>query len=183
MASASGTTVAPDDNLVPGQTYTFVLKLLNYITDPGQSKVQAEILQNAPNFLGSLMVQAQSGLSPFTTYYNVTFTYTGDGSDVASDVAAAIIAACAAGTGSWTGGDNFELVSMNSGAVGESIQTDVSKIATGAGKTVGDALGGAAAAATSNVSFDVLLVVVGLVALGWVLFEFGGVSGVKARLA
>lgn len=178
-----GPVVAPDDNLIPGQTYTFAFTLKNLVTLPSTSTLIAELAQNAPAFISNVQIQEQSGASPLTNYYNVTFTYSGDGSDVASDVGAEMVAAFAAGTGSWFGGDSLELTSMNLGAVGLSAQTDLSQVGATVGQTVGDTIGNAAKAATSNFSFDVVLVVVGLVALAVVLFQVGGVSGVKQKFA
>jgi hypothetical protein len=155
---ANGTTVQADDNLIPGQSYTFTFDLGNWLSLPSENSVLAEL-----------------GL--FTNYYNVTFTYTGDGSDVASEVAAAMVSAFA------QGGDKFSLASMAMGTAGQSFQTDVSAIATGAGKTVGDAVGGVVQGATSNVSFDVVLVFAVVIGAAVLLFELGGVSGLKRSLA
>jgi hypothetical protein len=177
MSSSLGTNVMADDNLIPGQTYTFTFKLENYFFNPGQQKAQNSLVNYAPDYLGNLMVTQNSGLGPLTNYYAVTFTYAADGSDVASDVAAAMIAAFAAG------GDNFSLSAMSMGATGLSASTDVGAIASGAGHAVGDVIGDAVDAATDNVSFDVVLVIVAVVGAAWLLFEFGGVGSLRRKAA
>jgi hypothetical protein len=174
---ANGTTVQADDNLIPGQSYTFTFDLGNWLSLPSENSVLAELGNYAPDFIGNARVVQSSGLGLFTNYYNVTFTYTGDGSDVASEVAAAMVSAFA------QGGDKFSLASMAMGTAGQSFQTDVSAIATGAGKTVGDAVGGVVQGATSNVSFDVVLVFAVVIGAAVLLFELGGVSGLKRSLA
>lgn len=92
-----------DDNMIPGQTYTFQFQLKNWITMPSTSTVQQDLFNNAPAFVSSdLQVLIASTWNPFDNTYNIQFTYTGDGSDVISDVANAIVAAVSQGSN-----DNF----------------------------------------------------------------------------
>jgi hypothetical protein len=85
----------PDDNMVPGQTYTFQLNQTGIAWLASAADVQNALTANAPNFLSNLQVT-----SPFTTsLYDCQFTYTGDGSDVVSDVANSIVGAANQGTG------------------------------------------------------------------------------------
>lgn len=95
MATAS----AADDNMIPGQTYTFEFSLDNLITRPATSKIQSDLQSNAPDFVNTnLVVTTPQTVNPFSNVYDVQFTYTGDGSDVVSDVAAAIIEAIKSGS-------------------------------------------------------------------------------------
>jgi hypothetical protein len=181
--SSPGTIVAADDNLVPGQTYTFTFTLKNLLSMPSGATLISELSQNAPAFISNVQVNSQSGLGLLTNYYDVTFTYSGDGSDVASDVAAEMVSAFAAGTGGFFGGDSLELTSMNSGTVGLSAASDASAVGAGVGSTVGNLLGSAASAATQNASFDILLVIALVIGGAVLLFELGGVSGVKKQFA
>lgn len=72
----------PDDNMIPGQTYTFQLDMTGFHFPPSANDVQGALKQYGPTFLGDLAVT-----SPFTTtIYNCQFNYTGDGSDVIQDV-------------------------------------------------------------------------------------------------
>jgi hypothetical protein len=101
------TQVQPDDNLVNGQTYTFVFASGNWFSTPATATIQNDVTAGAPNFLTQVVVQY---LSP--NFY-VTFTYEGDGSDVALDVANSITAAVAATSGdvvSYTGGQQGPVV-------------------------------------------------------------------------
>jgi hypothetical protein len=71
-----------DDNLQGGLNYTFTFSGPN----ESISQVLADLSANAPSFIGS-PTASWTG----TAYLNITFNYTGDGSDVASDVANEII--------------------------------------------------------------------------------------------
>jgi len=169
-------TVAPDDNLLPGQTYTFSFSLGNWFSLPSTSAVQAELAANAPNFISNVQVQQKSGIGLLTNYYDVTFTYTGDGSDVASDVASEMIAAFAAG------GDSFSLTSMDAGSVGSSAQQDLTAGAGIVGNTVGTAVGNALNQAGVGLGTGwTIVIVLGLAAV--ILFEIGGVSGIRRSFA
>jgi hypothetical protein len=120
----------PDDNLVPGQTYTFQLKSENIIEIVFATTVSQDITNNAPNFISNLQVT-----SPFSTsLYDVQFNYTGDGTDVVSDVANSLISAVQQGSG-----DSFSFV----GAVADTAQTIIVSPVNAAGKvtsTVTDAV-------------------------------------------
>lgn len=175
MSSAAvnlGTIVPADANLIPGQTYTFTFTLGNWFSLPSESKVVNELASSAPDFISNVSVKESSGLSPLTNYYDVTFTYTGDGSDVASDVAAAMIAAFSAG------GDSFSLSAMNGGAAGLSAATDVTQTLGTVGSALGTGLGNALNNTTSGLGATwTIIIVLGLAAV--LLFEVGGVSGLK----
>jgi hypothetical protein len=100
----------PDDNLVPGQTYTFQLKSEDIIEIVFATTVTKDINDNAPSFVSDLHVT-----SPFSTsLYDVQFNYTGDGTDVVSDVANILIAAVQQGSS-----DSMSFV----GAVADTAQT------------------------------------------------------------
>jgi hypothetical protein len=95
-----------DDNMIPGQTYTFQLSLSNIIVHPSTSTMQSDLINNAPSFVDTnLQVTAVDTLNIFSNLYNLQFTYSGDGTDVVSDVAAAIISAIKQGSN-----DDFTLV-------------------------------------------------------------------------
>lgn len=85
----------PDDNLIPGQTYTFQFKNSNWIESFSTDTVTSDITANAPSFVSSLQVTQPS----LTSLYNVQFSYSGDGTDVVSDVANELIAAVQTGSG------------------------------------------------------------------------------------
>lgn len=85
----------PDDNMVPGQTYTFQLSQSGLSWPASAADVQSALIANAPNFVSNLQVT-----SPYTTtLYNCQFNYSGDGSDVISDVAASLVSSANQGTG------------------------------------------------------------------------------------
>lgn len=167
----------PDDNMIPGQTYTFQLQCSNVVILPSSHTIQTDLENNAPSFVGNLQVT-----SPFTTsLYNCQFTYQGDGTDVISDVANALIAAIQQGSN-----DSFIFV----GAVADVASTITVNPATAAQKvtdTVGDAISKATQGAASNVAaaaqkvltpIEVMLVIaVGLVAL--LIFTSGKAGGVN----
>lgn len=85
----------PDDNLVPGQTYTFQLKSENWVVPVSSDTVTQDLNGNAPSFISNLQVSSPT----LTSLYNCQFTYSGDGSDVVSDVANELIAAVQTGSG------------------------------------------------------------------------------------
>ena len=164
----------PDDNMIPGQTYTFQLKCTDWIEVPSTNTVQQDLTNNAPSFVQNLQVT-----SPFTTsLYNCQFTYNGDGSDVISDVASSLIAACLAGSN-----DNFSFV----GAVPDTAQTitvspttAAQNVADTVGQAVNSAITGAAktAATATQTVLTPIEVAVGIVALLLVVLIFtAGKSG------
>ena len=132
----------PDDNMVPGQTYTFQLKLANWIAVPSTGTVQQDLMSNAPSFVGN---DLQVTSPTFTSLYNCQFTYNGDGSDVISDVAYLLIAACSSGSN-----DDFTFV----GAVADTAQSITVSLGS-AGKAISDSVGDAVSKATQGAAKDV----------------------------
>jgi hypothetical protein len=175
----SGAVVNPGDNLVPGQVYTFVFDLENLITVPDATTLQNDITAaEGTGFIDNVLVGSLAGLPP---RYAVTFTYDGDGTDTASDVWNAMINDFSGGSN-----DNLSFYAASMGSV-PTAQQAITQAATTVGNTVGSAaaglIGGAAKAATANVSFDIVLVI-GLLGLAaFLLFEVGGVSGLKGALS
>lgn len=169
----------PDDNLIPGQTYTFQLKCSNYLILPSASTVQQDLNDNAPSFVGNDLQVT----SPFSTsLYNCQFTYNGDGTDVVSDVANSLVSACSQGSS-----DSMVFV----GAVADTAQS-ITVSPTTAAQKAGDAVGQAinsavqgaaksAAQAAQNVLSPIemlLIIVVGAVVL--IIFTSGKAGGVSA---
>ena len=132
-----------DDNMVPGQTYTFTFVLGNWITMPSVATILQDIQAQAPDFIQNASASWSSGLWITTNYLNVTFTYGGDGSDVISDVGAALVAAFATGSN-----DTFTFQSANASGVGVTVGMQV-QAAAGA---VTQAAGGALSSVTSSVA-------------------------------
>lgn len=173
------TTSQPDDNMIPGQTYTFQMKSSNLVLLPSTNTVQQDLMSNAPSFVGNDLQVT----SPFTTsLYNVQFTYNGDGTDVISDVANSIIAACQTGSN-----DGFVFV----GAVASpasAITVSVSSAAQTAADSIGGAINSAtqgAAKAASDAAQTILTpieialaIVIGLVVV--LIFTSGKAGGVSA---
>lgn len=167
-----GTVVQPDDNLISGQTYTFSFRLGNWFSLPSENAVAAEITNYAPDFIGNVQVKQASGLSPLTNYFDITFTYHGDGSDVASDVAQEFVSAFA------QGGDKFSLESMNMGSVGLSAASDIGQITGGIGSTVGAGVGNLLSQTLSGLGTGwTIVLVLGLIAV--ILVETGGVRAMR----
>ena len=159
-----------DDNMIPGQTYTFQLKLGNLISMPSTGTVQQDIVANAPAFISNLQVTTADTINPFNDTYNLQFTYTGDGSDVVSDVASSLIAATQQGSN-----DKFSFVQAipdtadSTGTINQTLDS----IAQGVTKTTANA--------AQNLLTPVewaLVLVVGLVVL--VIFTSGKAGGVSA---
>jgi len=101
MATGVNAVLNADDNLVNNVTYTFVFQCNNLFSNPSASTLANDIQQNAPNFLTSVQVVAETGTAN-KGWYNIVFTYEGDGSDVVSDVAQSLITAFLQGSS-----DNF----------------------------------------------------------------------------
>lgn len=167
----------PDDNMIPGQTYTFQLKCTNYVLLPSTDTIQVDIGNNAPEFVADLHVTSPS----LTSLYNCQFTYQGDGSDVITDVANSLIAAIGAGSS-----DSFTFV----GAVPDTAQSITISPGSAAQKVsdaVGDAVNKATQGAAKNIAdaaqtvlgpVEILLILaVGLVAV--LIFTAGKSGGVN----
>jgi hypothetical protein len=174
-----------DDNLKNGQTYTFVLQLQNWITAPSVTDVLNDLTDYAPDFLTSVQVSKQERFLS-GDYYNVQFTYEGDGSDVVSDLGVQLVAAMKAGSN-----DDFTFVQAI-GAPANLVQTQVGQVVSAAGDTliqagteVGQAAGqitsGTLSGATSGLGAWLIPVVLVLVVV--LLFQMGGVKGVRRSLA
>jgi hypothetical protein len=174
----SGQVVNANDNLVPNSTYTFTFTLGNILIQPDVTTLETDLVNNAPDFIASVQMSWSSGIGLLTNYLNVTWTYSGDGTDVASDVWNAMINAFSSGSN-----DSFTFTAASMGTVGQSAQTDIVGAAQAVGSTVGSAIGAGVGAATSNTTFDIVLVVGGLILVGVLLFEVGGVSGLKETFA
>jgi hypothetical protein len=167
----------PDDNMIPGQTYTFQLKCTNLLTLPSSGTIQSDLQNNAPSFVADLQVTSPT----LTSLYNCQFTYSGDGTDVIADVANSLIAAIGQGSS-----DSFVFV----GAVADTAQSITITPGSATQKvvdTVGDAIHNATQGAASDIAgaaqkvltpIEVLLVIaVGLVAL--LIFTSGKAGGVN----
>lgn len=174
-----------DDNLLNGQTYTFVFQLQNLFFTPSESTLLNDVIANAPDFLTSVQVTHQERFFS-GDYFNVQFTYEGDGSDVVSDLGNALVAAFAAGSD-----DKLTFVQAV-GAPATAIPTQAVRavqaagtVLTQAGTQVGAAAGqitsGTLSGATSGLG--VWLVPVILVLGVILLFQLGGVSGVRRAVA
>lgn len=168
----------PDDNLVPGQTYTFQFKNANWIESFSTDTVTQDLTNNAPSFIADLMVTSPA----LTSLYNCQFMYSGDGTDVVSDVASEMAAAIDTGSG-----DSVTFI----GAVADtaaSISISLSSAAQTVSDTVGNAVNTAvqgaaksAADAAQKVLSPVemlLIVLVGAVVL--IIFTSGKAGGVSA---
>ena len=162
-------TLANDTNLVNGDVYTFSFQAQETTT---VASLTQDIQQQAPSFLTMVNVVQGSGASQI--FFNVTFTYEGDGSDVIQDVASAIVAAALSVNGDMlaflqaaqqvTVGQVLQPVIQNQ--VAQSV-VNQNTLATQAN---------AAAAASDNVQ---LYLLIGAAALGIFLFVKYG-SGVSA---
>jgi len=169
-----------DDNLVPGQTYTFTFQNQNWVLVPSGSTLQDDLVKNAPNFLGSLQVSMgfQPSLAdPLATVATVQFTYSGDGSDVVSDVAASMVAAFQSGSG-----DSLSFLTAFGAAaanVPSLTQNTLSTITTAAGQ-VAAGVTSAAAGAAQNLLTPVEIALGIVVILTVVLiFTIGKSGGLK----
>jgi hypothetical protein len=178
------TVLQNDDNLQGGITYTFTFQLGNWITEPSVATLLADIANQAPSFISSPSGSLYHYL-PGIDYYNITFNYTGDGSDVVSDVAQSLIAAFNSGSN-----DAFSFVQATSGSAGvnnvsiaqggvQKATTAVGDVANQIGKGVGSGIGGASSGLFSNLGASGWVVFI-LVALG-VLAYFSMATGIRAR--
>jgi hypothetical protein len=167
-----------DDNLVNGHTYTFSFALENWITFPSESTVMNDLDANAPDFLTSAQVHHQE-IVLGKDHYNVQFTYEGDGSDVASDVAGAIVAAVQQGSG-----DNFTFLSAIDQPL-SAVPSQLQTVASTTGAVVGSAVGGAVKNTLDETTKGLGIWIVPIVLLLAVvlLFELGGVSGIRRSVA
>lgn len=166
-----------DDNLSRGVTYTFTFDLDNLFSMPSIATLLNDIRQQAPSFVGSVGASWSSGVGLLTNYLNVTFSYSGDGSDVVSDVADELIQVFSDGSS-----DNFSFVQATGGTAGVTSTTAITKAVSQVGSTVGQGVGAAIQSSTSSVFSNLGVsgwIVVGLVVLG-VLAYFSAVTGIRA---
>lgn len=168
----------PDDNMIPGQTYTFQLDMTGFHFPPSASAVQTALVNWAPSFVGNPQVT-----SPFTTtLYNCQFTYTGDGSDVISDVGKTLTDAVQSGIGipmDFKGAvaDTAASITVNpstAGAkmgnmLGDAVQTAVDKITSATAKGAQNLL--------TPVEIAIGIVAIILIALIFTAGKSGGVEG------
>jgi hypothetical protein len=164
--------------MIPGQTYTFQLKLTNWISAPSVDTVRVDLENNAPSFVSNVQVTSPM----FTSLYNCQFTYNGDGSDVISDVAQSLLNATKQGSN-----DSFTFI----GAVADTAQSITMSPGTAAQKVV-DSVGAAVDKAVQGVAKStadaaqkvlspiemLLILAVGLVVV--VIFTTGKAGGVAA---
>jgi hypothetical protein len=132
------TAIQADDNLRSGLTYTFTFVLGNLFTQPSIPTILADLEAYAPDFIGSVTASWSAGIGLFTNYLNVTFNYTGDGSDVAVDVANELIQAFSAGSG-----DDFTFEQATSGTSGISTVSAATSLGAAVGSGVGQTVGAA----------------------------------------
>jgi hypothetical protein len=174
-------TLANDDNLQSGITYTFTFELQNIFSMPSTSVILADVANVAPSFVSSPSASWASGVGLLTNYLNVTFTYSGDGSDVASDVAASLIQAFQQGSN-----DDFTFTQATGGTAGvtalSSTTAAVSQVATGVGEVAGTAIGATVQNASSSVFSNLgasgwLVVGLAIIAL---LAYFSMATGIQA---
>jgi hypothetical protein len=155
------TVLQPDDNMIPGQTYTFQLNGTGFAWLSSAADVQNALIAQAPNFVSDIQVT-----SPFTTtIYNCQFNYTGDGSDVISDVGASLVSAVNQVTGHTF---TFQgAVQDTATSITVSPSTAASKVGqaiTDATKSAADAASSAAAKAAQNL-LTPIEIAVGIVAI------------------
>jgi hypothetical protein len=179
---ATQTPLANDDNLSPGMTYTFTFELENYFSMPSVATLLDDITSQAPNFIGSVSGSWSSGVGLLTNYFNLIFTYTGDGSDVVSDVANELIQAFSQGSN-----DNLSFTQAVGGQGGvtalTSVNNAVSSVATTAGSAVGTAVGAAAQGAATGITSNLgasgfLLIGLAVIAL---LAYFSSATGIRVH--
>jgi hypothetical protein len=167
-------TLANDDNLQSGQTYTFTFVLDNIFTTPSVPTILSDMDQMPDSILGSVSASFSSGVGLLTNYLNITFNYVGDGGDVVSDVAQLFIDAFNNGSG-----DHFEFSQASSGTAGITALTAVATVANNAGAAAGNAvgavIGGAASGVASNLGFSgwTLVGIIGLGLAAYVLATTG----------
>lgn len=167
----------PDDNLIPGQTYTFQLALDNWVVTPSTHTIQTDLENNAPDFVGNVMVTSPS----FTGLYNCQFTYKGDGSDVVSDVANSLLTAIQQGsndTFKFVGAvaDTASSITVTPGSaaqkITDSVGAAISQATQGAAKNIADA------AQKAFTPIEIMAVIaVGLIVL--LIFTSGKAGGVN----
>jgi len=175
-----------DDNLITGYTYTFTFQDDDYVFAPSASDLINGLTQYAPDFITSVSVQDVGKSSFFQGgQVNVTFTYSGDGSDVASDVWNDMISAWSK-TG--TLGYSLHFVSGEVGSQGVTPQNPVSASVNQVVSPVVNAATQAVDTASKQVAKstqDLLTpveIAVGVVALvvAFVIFSAGKSGGVSA---
>ncbi len=166
----------PDDNMIPGQTYTFQLKLQNWITSPNTSTVQQDLQANAPDFMGSLQVTEEDTLNPLSNIYDVQFTYNGDGTDVISDVASSLLSAIQQGSG-----DSFAFIAAYPQAAGSISGTGISDQITGTLTDIVDKLGKQTSKTTQDILTPVEIAVgIVVVLVVFLIFTAGKAGGASA---
>jgi hypothetical protein len=177
-------TMELDDNLVNGQTYTFIFLLQNLVTLPSEQTIQTDIVNYAPDFLQSVQVTKRPQLFGFlTTYYDVQFTYEGDGSDVVSDLGQQLVAAFSAGSN-----DNFTFqlaIGSPASALPSTAVQQAGTVLKEASGQVGEAAGGTLQNALQGITtgLGAWFIPVMLLLAVVLIFQLGGISGIRRQLA
>ncbi len=177
--------LALDDNLRNGITYTFSFKLGNLFRAPSDATILQDVYANAPDFLTSVQVTHQERFLSGDTY-NVQFTYEGDGSDVVSDLGLSLVNCFTVGSN-----DDFSFLGAIA-ATSDFVQSQAGEVVGGAGKVlvqagqqVGQTAGGITSGALGGVKegLGAWLIPVVLVLVVVLLFQLGGVSGIRRQVA
>jgi hypothetical protein len=103
-------TIETDANMVPGQSYTFTFQLGNWFSHPDITTILADLGQWGPTYAQSISATWMPNINPFLNLLTVTFTYSGDGSDVIADAGAEFIQAFKQGSN-----DDFTFNTADSG--------------------------------------------------------------------
>jgi hypothetical protein len=166
-----------DDNMKGGITYTFTLLLANWFGQPSIPTILADLDAYAPGFMGSVTASWSAGLGLLTNYLNITFNYTGDGSDVISDVAAELIAALSQGSG-----DSFTFYQATSGTAGITSISAATALGEAVGTGVGSTVGAAVQGTTTGLVTSAwpILLVAGLGFLAYLVATTGVGRSVRA---
>lgn len=172
------TALQADDNLTPGQTYTFQLKCnATFCFSDLTNTIQNDLAQWGPNFLSALQVSSPS----LTSLYNCQFTYSGDGSDVVADVGAQLVSAVQQGS-------NDSVIFIGAvGAPASAIAVTPGNAAAQIGAAINQGVQGAVNSATKtaaqgvqNILTPIEVLVVLLAALvGVLIFTAGKSGGIK----
>jgi hypothetical protein len=167
----------PDDNMIPGQTYTFQLNESGFSWLASAADVQNALIANAPDFVGDLQVT-----SPFTTsLYNCQFTYKGDGSDVIADVGASLVTAANQGTGktfTFQGAvqDTAQSVTVTPGNAASKVGDAISDTIKKAADTASSSAAKAAQNILTPVEIAVGIVAILIIAIIFTAGKSGGVN-------
>jgi len=168
--------LAGDTNMANGQSYTFTFSLGNWFSLPNIQTLVTDLQNYGPNWASSIVANWLPNVNPFQNILTVTFTYTGDGSDVISDAGQEFVTAFQQGSS-----DSFTFTGADSGY--GSSASPITGAITSPDQSSQCGLSNLGACLPSSSQTSLILVVVAVIAVAVIFLSPGGQALAVSRSA